>query len=162
MNRARIALMLGVVVAIGAPALASDDKKLEPRPAAKALVVDTGMLGTNDGGQVYAQICQGCHMPGGRGAEGAGRYPAFAGNPAIASAPYMVVTILEGRRNMPAFRKPTDNANFFPPVYLTDTQVAAVVNYIRGNFGNAYTDTITAQDVARLRPAPDAPPAPKP
>ena len=152
----RLAACLAVAL-LAAPANAGDEKQAPargPRAAAKAVMADTGMLGTNDGAQIYAQICQGCHMPDGRGAEGAGRYPAFAGSAAVASAPYMVVTILQGRRNMPSFSKPRDNRNFFPPVYLTDVQVAAVVNYIRGNFGNAYTATITAEDVATLKPKP--------
>ncbi len=155
MKRIRNALLIGLVVAVVAPVLASDDKKLppaRPRAAAKAVVEGTGMLGTNDGAQIYQQICQGCHMPEGRGAEGAGRYPAFAKNPNIASAPYMVVTILNGRRNMPTFKQPEGNENFFPPVYLTDVQVAAVVNYIRSSFGNQYKDSITADDVAKLKP----------
>ena len=157
MKLARNALLLGLVLAVGAPALASDDKKAppaRPRPAAKAVVEGTGMLGTNDGAQIYQQICQGCHMPEGRGAEGAGHYPAFAKNSNLASSPYMVVTILNGRRNMPAFRQPSGNENFFPPVYLTDVQVAAVVNYIRSSFGNHYTDAISADDVAKLKPKP--------
>lgn len=158
MKRTRMLLLLALVAAIGAPALASDDKKLppaRPRPAAaKAVVEGTGMLGTNDGAQIYQQICQGCHMPKGQGAVGAGSYPAFANNSNMASAPYMVVTILNGRRNMPSFRQPESSENFFPPVYLTDTQVAAVVNYIRGNFGNSYSDSITAEDVAKLKPKP--------
>ena len=155
MIRARNVFLFAMVVAIGAPALASDDKKLEPsrpRAAAKAVVEGTGMLGTNDGKQIYQQICQGCHMSEGRGAEGAGHYPAFANNPNLASSPYMVVTILNGRRNMPAFRQPSGNENFFPPVYLTDLQVAAVVNYIRSSFGNHYSDAISADDVAKLKP----------
>jgi mono/diheme cytochrome c family protein len=157
MIRARTVVLFALVVAIGAPAFASDDKKLEPvrpRAAAKAVVAGTGMLGTNDGAQIYQQICQGCHMPEGRGAEGAGRYPAFANNPNLASSPYMVVTILGGRRNMPSFRQPSSNENFFPPVYLTDVQVAAVVNYIRSSFGNQYKDAISADDVAKLQPKP--------
>lgn len=143
-----------VLVLLATPAFAGDEKQArrDPRAAAKALVTDTGMLGTNDGAQIYSQICQGCHMPDGRGAVGAGRYPAFAGNPAIASAPYMVVTLLNGRRNMPSFAKPKPSGNFFPPVYLTDEQVAAVVNYVRSSFGNAYADKITAADVAKLKP----------
>ena len=157
MIRARTVLLLVLIVAVGAPAVASDDKKLpvrNPRAAGKALITGTGMLGTNDGAQIYQQICQGCHMPEGRGAEGAGHYPAFAKNPSIASAPYMVVTILNGRRNMPSFRKPESSENFFPPVYLTNVQVAAVVNYVRGSFGNHYKDTISADDVAKLDPKP--------
>ena len=165
MNRIRgvglaVSAAFGVAL-LATPAIAGDEKQAEkrdPRAAAKALVVDTGMLGTNDGAQIYAQLCQGCHMPGGRGAEGAGRYPAFAGNPVVASEQYLVVTILQGRRNMPSFRKPASNGNFFPPVYLTELQVANVINYIRNNFGNAYGGRLTAEDVRAMLP-PD--PAPK-
>ncbi len=42
-----------------------------------------------DGGQVYATICQGCHMAAGQGARGAGEYPALASNPKLAAAPYV-------------------------------------------------------------------------
>lgn len=111
-----------------------------------------GMLGTTSGEAIYGQICQGCHMSGGRGAVGAGRYPAFAANPNLASSRYMAATILAGRRNMPAFARPRRNEFYFGAVWLTDTQVANVINYIRGNFGNAYRDPITAAEVAALRP----------
>ena len=158
----RLAACLAVAL-LAAPANAGDEKQAPargPRAAAKAVMADTGMLGTNDGAQIYAQICQGCHMPGGRGAEGAGRYPAFAGNATLASAPYLVVTILQGRRNMPSFAKPERSENFFPPVYLTDVQVANVVNYIRTNFGNDFPGPITAEDVARFKPQPQPQPQP--
>jgi mono/diheme cytochrome c family protein len=122
--------------------------------AARAIGADAPAVAKPTGEEIYRRICQGCHMPDGRGAVGAGRYPAFAGSAAIASAPYMVVTILDGRRNMPAFKKPRPDGNFFPPVYLTDTQVANVVNYIRTSFGNRYPDRITAEDVAKLKPQP--------
>ena len=35
---------------------------------------------------------------------------------------------------------------------LSDDQVAAVVNYVRSHFGNAYTDEVTAADVKAARP----------
>ena len=111
-----------------------------------------GMLGEVTGAQIYAQLCQGCHMPDGRGAQGAGRYPSFAGSPAVASSRYMAVTILQGRGNMPAFAKPEHHEFFFPPTWLTDAQVADVINHIRTNFGNHHTDPITAAEVRALHP----------
>jgi mono/diheme cytochrome c family protein len=41
-----------------------------------------------------------------------------------------------------------------PPVgaMMSDDQVAAVVNYVRTHFGNQYQDTVTAEDVKRVRP----------
>lgn len=102
--------------------------------------------------QIYATVCQGCHMADGRGAEGAGRYPPLAGNPALASSAYVAATILNGRRNMPAFARPRDRDFFFAPVWLTDQQVADVVNYLRTGFGNTWTDPISADQVRALHP----------
>lgn len=113
---------------------------------------DVGMLGDVTGAQIYAQLCQGCHMPEGRGATGAASYPSFAGNPRLASSHYMAVTILQGRGNMPAFAKPVHHEHFFPPTWLTDAQVADVINHIRTNFGNHHTDPITADEVRALHP----------
>jgi mono/diheme cytochrome c family protein len=35
---------------------------------------------------------------------------------------------------------------------MSDDQVAAVVNYLRTNFGNDYKDAVTAEDVKVVRP----------
>ncbi|MBW8367106.1 MAG: cytochrome c [Arenimonas sp.] len=136
-------VLLAVATSFAAPSLA--DEAAAPDPA--------GMLGVTRGEDIYAQLCQGCHMPGGVGAAGAGQYPAFAGNPNLASAPYVVVTILGGRRNMPAFDRAKAPGGFFPSTWLTDEQVANVVNYLRTQFGNRYPDTVTASDVRALRSA---------
>ena len=144
-------LAIALVLGLGAPASAQDSQAA--KPVAAAPVEDTGMLGTNSGEQIYAQICQGCHMPDGKGATGAGSYPAFVGNPNLASSRYMALTILNGRRNMPAFAR-TDQQFYFPPTWLTEQQVANVVNYIRTSFGNDYRDPITAAEVREMLPPP--------
>jgi mono/diheme cytochrome c family protein len=112
-----------------------------------------GMLGTTDGAEVYAQICQGCHMPDAQGAQGAGNYPAFANNPAMASSHYLAITILNGRRNMPAFARDPARDSFFEAVWLSDEQIANVINHIRSHFSNDYPDPITPAEVRALRPA---------
>jgi mono/diheme cytochrome c family protein len=103
-----------------------------------------------DGKQVYEEICQGCHMPDAKGAMGAGKYPALAGDPALSSRQFMALTVLMGRRNMPAFG--TKHAIPFggPPMSLTDAEIAAVINYVRSNFGNHFKDSITPEEVAAL------------
>lgn len=147
----RAALLLAMLVALGMPAWAADNAA-DPNAPAKPAVEDTGMMGTNDGEKIYQQICAGCHMSNGRGAEGAGRYPSFAGNAAMSSSRYIAITMLNGRRNMPAFAPPRRNEFYFPPMWLNDVQVANVVNYIRSNFGNNYPDPITAEEVRALQP----------
>jgi len=93
-----------------------------------------------DGAALYRGICQGCHMPAGEGAVGAGAYPALARNEHLAAAGYPVLVVLNGSKAMPAFGR-----------MLDDAQIAAVVNYVRGNFGNAYGDAVSAADVAGAR-----------
>lgn len=41
-----------------------------------------------------------------------------------------------------------------PPIgqLMTDDQVAAVINYVRTHFGNAYQDTVTSDEVKSARP----------
>jgi len=115
-----------------------------------------GRLTTTAGALVYAQICQGCHMPDGRGAVGAGRYPALAGDGSLASTQFMALTLLEGRRNMPAFGGNGDVGLFFAVPTLNDDQIAAVINYVRSSFGNHFPGRITAAEVKALRkPVPD-------
>jgi len=97
------------------------------------------------GAEVYDTLCAGCHMPMGKGAVGGGAYPALAANKNLASATYLIYTVINGRKAMPPFANALD-----------DTQIAQVTNYVRSQFGNAYTDTVTAADVKALRPAPAA------
>jgi mono/diheme cytochrome c family protein len=97
-------------------------------------------FGETTGEALYANICQACHMPNGNGATGAGTYPALAGNQNLAAAGYSVIVVLHGLRGM-------------PPIgyFMTDDQVAAVVNYVRTHFGNNYPDTVTAAEVNAAR-----------
>jgi mono/diheme cytochrome c family protein len=92
------------------------------------------------GEALYADICQGCHMPEGAGAVGAGAYPALARNPKLATAGYPLFLVIYGRKGMPPFGKS-----------LTDQQVAAVVNYIRTHFGNDFPDAVNAADAKAAR-----------
>jgi mono/diheme cytochrome c family protein len=94
-----------------------------------------------DGAGIYASLCQGCHMPRGVGAVGAGKYPALAKNENLEAGAYPVFMVVSGQKAMPPLGS-----------YLDDEQVAAVVNYIRTNFGNNYTDAVSAEDVQAARP----------
>ena len=120
-----------------------------------AQAVSTGLFtgassNSASGSEIYQQICQGCHMPNGQGASGAGSYPKLAGDPALVSSEYMALTVLQGRRNMPAFGVNHRAGVFYSPPTLSNEQVAAVVNFVRTHFGNHYTDVITTAQVAAL------------
>lgn len=92
------------------------------------------------GQDLYAHICQGCHMPDAKGAAGAGAYPALAADPRLQAGIYPVIVMLRGQKAMPSFAD------------LSDAQIAEVTNYIRTHFGNQYPGTISADQVAKLRP----------
>ncbi len=93
------------------------------------------------GEALYANICQACHMPDGKGASGAGTYPALAGDQNLAARGYPVLVVVKGQRGMPPIG-----------VIMSDDQVAAVVNYVRTHFGNNYQDAVTSEEVKSARP----------
>lgn len=98
------------------------------------------LSGETDGRKLYESICQGCHMPDAKGAHGAGFYPSLAGNPKLLAPAYPAYIVLNGLRGMPPIGK-----------HLTDAQVAAVVNYVITNFGNAAPSLASAEEVRALR-----------
>lgn len=116
------------------PALA---QARDPGPGAMARPGDYSFQG---GAAVYSHVCQACHMPDAKGAAGAGAFPALAKNPKLAEAGYPISVILHGQKAM----MPLGNL-------LTDQQIADVVTYIRGNFGNRYKGAVTAADVKAAR-----------
>ena len=102
---------------------------------------DTEVFTQKTGQEIYDQVCISCHMAGGKGAEGAGKYPARANNPKLAAAGYPIFMVMVGNKGMPGLGG-----------VLNDEQIAEVVNYIRTHFGDNYTDKVTAKDVAAQRP----------
>ena len=137
----------GVVFWLALAAIALVDT---PARAGSTGILDAAILSTTDGRQIFEQICQGCHMPNGQGAVGAGHFPALANNRTLASRQHVAVTILMGRRNMPAFGAKHAIGFVGPPASLSTGQIAAVINYVRTHFGNRYTDSITAAEVEAL------------
>jgi mono/diheme cytochrome c family protein len=121
-----------------------------PARAQSGGILNSTPITAADGRQVYEQICQGCHMPDAKGAVGAGNYPALAGDAALASRQFMALTVLMGRRNMPAFSAKHAFGFGGPPAALSNVQIAAVINYVRSHFGNHFKDTITPEEVAAL------------
>ncbi len=124
--------------------------------AAGAHADDSSFTPLAGGADIYSHICQGCHMAQGQGAVGAGHYPKLAGNSALVSWQYVALTVLNGKKGMPAFGLPGDPPIFpFGAARLSDAQVADVVNYVRGHFGNKWKGNVTADQIAAL-PHPSA------
>jgi mono/diheme cytochrome c family protein len=147
LHRAKMRRLAALLAAAGAAAGAhADESGFTPRAGA-----------ANAGGaDTYGHICQACHMAQGQGAVGAGHYPKLAGNSALVSWQYVALTVLNGKKGMPAFGLPGDPFIFpFGAVRLSDAQVADVVNYVRSHFGNKWKGNVTADQVAAL-PHPSA------
>lgn len=141
MTRRRHAASLALVGA-GALAAVSFAARAQDAPGAS-----TSVKVSDEGKQVYEQICQACHMADAKGGGDAGaRIPALAGNPRLADKNYPIVILLKGRGGMPWF---TD--------MLTEAQMAAVITYVRSHF-NEYPDPVTEADVKKL--AANPPPVP--
>ena len=115
-------------------ALAQTPAGAQPGPLASSR-----QFAYQDGKQLYQASCQGCHMADGKGAKGAGAYPALTGNPQLAAAAYPAIVILYGKGGMPSLKR-----------YMDDAQIAAVVNYVRTNFGNRFTDSLSVDDVKKM------------
>jgi mono/diheme cytochrome c family protein len=124
-----------VVFAIGASPVAADD------PSQKSGAMSPGWGFNEQGGaDLFRNVCAGCHQPDAKGAVGAGAYPSLVADEQLASADFMMSVLLGGLKAM-------------PPVgtMMSDAQVADIVNYVRSHFGNAYSDAVSAADVAAAR-----------
>jgi mono/diheme cytochrome c family protein len=131
------ALLLSVAAAVGVQ-------------ADSPLFTSRDTIGSLSGEQIYEHICQGCHMPGGQGAAGAGAFPKLAANKNFVSWRFVALTVLDGRNGMPPFGYPEGQGMRSGPAHLTDAQIADVVNYVRSHFGNAYKAEVTATQIAAL------------
>jgi mono/diheme cytochrome c family protein len=134
-RRFAVAVVLGL--ALMSPAAHADEESRSRPPA-----LSPGFRFTESTGEeLFASACQGCHMPDGKGAVGAGTYPSLANDGNLEAGSYPVHVVVRGQRAM-------------PPVgaMMNDAQVAAVVNYVRTHFGNQYRDAVSADDVKLARP----------
>ena len=134
---------LSLAAAIAALLSLSSPPALAQNPAhsSSAPTLSAGFkFAEKSGEDLYANACQGCHMPDGKGAIGAGAYPPLAGNTSLEAARYPVHVVVNGQRAMPPFGD-----------MMNDDQVAVVVNYVRTHFGNNYQDAVTAADVKAVR-----------
>lgn len=94
----------------------------------------------SEGAVLYQSFCAACHMSDGSGAEGAGRYPNLADNPAVeASADFVIMRILHGFGAMPPFAGSLD-----------DAEIAAIVNHVRGTLNDS-GETVEADLPESLR-----------
>ena len=102
------------------------------------------------GKEVYTLYCQSCHMEDGKGTPDI--------NPPVAKADYvkkpaktLIGVVLDGQSGEVVINGKKYNAIMAPQPYLTDEQIADVLNYIRNSWGNKISGTITPAAVKALR-----------
>ena len=93
------------------------------------------MVTTADGAKVYADTCAACHQPDGKGKPG--EFPPFAGNPDLFLATdFPAVVALNGLEGKIEAEGQKIDGSMPSFDFLSDDEIAAVVMYIRSNFGN--------------------------
>lgn len=99
----------------------------------------TGMDDLEDsiqrGEQVYMTNCMSCHMINGQGV--AGVYPPVAGEDSLlADVNVNIDIILKGQKGEVMVNGQKYNTDMPSQEYLTDEQIADVLNYVRNSWGN--------------------------
>ncbi len=104
----------------------------------------------NQAGQdAYAKNCQACHQPTGTGLPGA--FPPLANNPNVnGNSSYVVETILQGKSGPLEVNGQKYNAMMPPMQHLSDSDIAAITNYVMSSWGNSGS-TVSAEDVEDSR-----------
>jgi mono/diheme cytochrome c family protein len=117
-------------------------------PAAVEALEATDLVARGE--QAYQQVCVTCHQANGEGV--AGLYPPLAGSDWVSgNAAILVAIVLHGMQG-PVTVNGVDWESVMPPwgASLTDTDVAAIVSYVRATYGNG-AGAVQPADVAAIR-----------
>lgn len=137
----------GDEVAAAAAPTATDAAVDAPAPSAEAAPVEVAAVAPAaaaeaapavDGKKVFLGNCAACHQATGAGLPPT--FPALTGSKVATGPVATVITqVLKGKNAMPPFAQ------------LSDAEVAAVATYIRNDLGNKVGDSVTADQVKKLR-----------
>jgi len=101
------------------------------------------------GKEAYANFCMNCHMEDGKGTD---LFPPVAKTDYLKKpANFLINIILQGQSGAITVNKKPYDALMPAQAYLTDEQIADVLNYIRNSMGNKITTPITPNQVKALR-----------
>jgi mono/diheme cytochrome c family protein len=144
----------GIFLVALAPCFA--DRVVLPRPRPVVGGFTTASVPAKvDAAAVYSQQCSACHQPQGEGAPET--FPPLAGNRDLfLSADFLVRVILYGMKGKVDVNGKSFDGEMPPLNVLSDAQIAAVLGYVRGAWGNAALAPkdmapVDAAAVAKLR-----------
>jgi nitrite reductase (NO-forming) len=102
------------------------------------------------GKEVYTTFCQNCHLDNGEGMEGT--------NPPLAKSDYLkhpindlISLVLKGQEGKVKVNGIIYDSPMLPLDYMTDEQIADVLNYTRNSWGNKNSLAILPSQVKKLR-----------
>lgn len=102
------------------------------------------------GKEVYTTYCITCHMEAGTSTPGV--YPPLAKSDYLRKpVDTLIDLVLNGQTGEVRVNDTTYNGQMLPLNYLTDEQVADVLNYTRNSFGNKLKDPVLPEKVKALR-----------
>lgn len=103
------------------------------------------------GKEVYTTFCMNCHMADGKGMENA--YPPVAKSDYLKRpAKDLINNVLKGESGELKVNGVLYNAIMPAQDYLTDGQIADVLNYVNNSWGNKNLKAITPEQVKKMRP----------
>ena len=103
------------------------------------------------GQEIYTRYCATCHMGDGNGIENA--FPPIRETEwSNGDKGRLIRLVLYGMQGPIEVKGKSYNNVMTPHNFLTDEQVAAVLTYVRSNFGND-ADAVVAEEVSRVRAA---------
>ena len=120
----------------------------QPDTQAKESTAANTMAG-HPGRKVYNSICLACHMPNGTGVPG--MHPPIAKSEIVNGDPEKLIKIvLDGLKGKMEVQGNVYDNVMPPQAHLTNQQIADVLTFVRGSFGNN-SGEITPDQVAKVR-----------
>jgi mono/diheme cytochrome c family protein len=116
--------------------------------ASSSAAATTAAAMPSNGASVYATNCSSCHQASGQGV--AGTFPPLAGNPVVTGSASAVIHIVKAGLSGSITVKGTTYNGQMPAWQstLSTNDIAAVVSYVRGSWGNHASPVTPAQVAA--------------
>lgn len=128
---------------------------LGPNPPPANGAAEAAAAAPADGKTVFQEQCTACHQPDAKGI--AGQFPPLAGNADLfLDHTFPALVVLNGMQGPIVVGGHAFNGAMPPFGHLSDQEIAAVVNYVRSNFGNkdaapADAHALSADEVTAAR-----------
>jgi mono/diheme cytochrome c family protein len=109
----------------------------------------SGKSASIPGKEVYGKYCLACHQTDGTGVPG--MYPPLSATDWVTGDKARLIEIvIKGQQGEIEVNGKIFKGVMPPHLFLTDEQIASVLSYVRGNFGNR-ADSVLPEEVAAVR-----------